>query len=327
MFGGLCLWSLVFIPFPQFMAGTAERIQQFARNRFLTGPKSVPNVNLLKDPELKNTIMNNNNHMIDMNGILEKYAGKLGGKFKPDQKMDGVKIHAWHIPVADKTRPTVIVHHGRGSNIMHLESVIQAFRKKNMGVIVYDYPGFGKSGGSPSPEALCQSGVAMSLFAQEVKNIPLDQQIIFGNSLGSIVAANTAKALEEIGAGTPKALVLVNPLPSLKEVFIHMRDRFKLGWLYNEGRLKLDLEAHQPLRGLTHTPVQVIRGEQDKYIPMEQVRTMFERIGKPDASGSRAAFYEKGEHLEMKPLSQLHHRLKDKDYPLLADEVERFIQR
>lgn len=322
MFGGLCLWSLVFIPFPSRMSGVAKKIQQFSTNRFLTGPTGKPNLNLIKDKTLQAAIQE---YHINLKDTLEgALNGDLRKTLKLDPLTDNITVQAWHVP-APKGRPTVIVHHGRGSNIMHLESVMQAFRKKNMGVIVYDYPGFGCSGGSPSPQSLYKSGLALSLHAEKHLKEPvtLDSQIIFGNSLGSIVAANTAKALEEIGKPAPKALVLANPLPSIIDVFRHFRDRFHLGMIYNEKRLTLDMDAIQPLKGLKQTPVQVIRGEQDKYIPIDLVQKMYKGIGEHHT----VPFYRNGKNLKLEVFPQLHHRLKDSDYPFLVDQVERFVQR
>lgn len=328
MFSGLCLWVLVFIPFPKFMGGTARRIEKFSANRFLTGPQEKSDFQFLKDKTLRTIIENKNEHFINIREVLESNrTSALTGKWKINPIVDDIAVHAWHIP-APAGRPTVIVHHGRGSNIMHLEPVMRSFREKNMGVIVYDYPGFGRSGGSPSPESMYKAGLAVSLHAKNRLKvpIPLQDQIIFGNSLGSIVAANTARALEEMGEASPKALVLVNPLPSIKEVFIHIRDSFKLGWLFNEKRMTLDLDGATPLKHLTQTPVQIIRGKQDKYIPMKQVEQMFEHIGKPDLE-SAASFYRNGKHLEKTILGDTHHRLKEKDYPLLANHIEAFLQK
>lgn len=322
MFGGLCLWSLVFIPFPKSMGKLAKKVQRFSTNRFLTGPKGKPDLGLIRDKSLKAAIREYHINLKDtFNGTM---SADMKKKLHIDPVTDDIKVHAWHVP-APAGQPTAIVHHGRGSNIMHLESVMQAFRKKKMGVIVYDYPGFGRSGGSPSPESLYKSGLALSLFAdsgKQMARIPIQDQIIFGNSLGSIVAANTAKALEEMGKPAPKGLVLANPLPSIIDVFRHFRDRFHLGWLYNEKRLTLDMEAIEPLKALKQTPVQIIRGAQDKYIPIDLVRKMFQGIG----DARKVPFYQGDKHLKMEIYPQLHHRLKDSDYPFLVDEVEKFIQ-
>ncbi|WP_373531820.1 alpha/beta hydrolase [Vampirovibrio sp.] len=328
MFSSLCVWALVFIPLPRFMGGTAKRIEKFSANRFLKGPQEKPDAQFLKDKTLRSIIENKNEHFINIQQVLkENQASALKGRFKADPLLDDITVHAWHIP-APAGRPTVILHHGRGSNIMHLEPVMRTFRDQKMGIIVYDYPGFGRSGGAPSPEALYKSGLAVSLYAKQRMGakIPVKDQIILGNSLGSIVAANTAHALELLGEVAPKALVLANPLPSLKKVFVHNRDRFKLGWLFNEKRMTLDLDAEAPLKKLTHTPVQIIRGKQDQYIPMAQVDQMFRQIGKPEGQ-SLAPYYENGAHLDKTLLGETHHRLKDRDYPLLAAQIDRFIQR
>ncbi len=314
MLGGLCLWSLIFVPLPKALS---TRIEKISAHRFLTGPKEKPDLRYLKDTSLSALIQE---RYIDMKQVLEENRASLvKAGMTLDATLDKLKIHAWHIP-APAGRPTVILHHGRGSNMMHMERVMQVFRQKKLGLLLYDYPGFGRSGGIATPEALNKSGVAVSLYAKSSRGleIPLSQQIHVGNSLGSMVGAYTARVLEQMDDNPLKALVLVNPLPSFKQVFVHIRDRFKLGWLLNEKRIRVDMDGATPLSQLTKTPVHFVRGRNDRYIPLHQVEQMFQSVGSKSASG----FYNHPGQKNLVLWDDTHHRLGEKDYHRLAQYVD-----
>ncbi len=314
MLGGLCLWSLIFVPLPKALS---TRIEKISAHRFLTGPKEKPDLKFLKDTSLRALVQE---RYIDMKQVLEENRESLAkAGLKLDEALDKLKIHAWHIP-APPGRPTVVLHHGRGSNLMHLEHVMQVFRQKKLGMLLYDYPGFGRSGGIATPDALNKSGVAVSLYAKSSRglDIPLSQQIHVGNSLGSMVGAHTAHVLEQMDDNPMKALVLVNPLPSFKQVFVHMRDRFKLGWLLNENRIQVDMDGATPLRHLTRTPVHFVRGRNDKYIPLRQVQQMFEGVG----SLTSSEFYKNSAQKTLNVWEDTRHRLGERDYQHLAQSVE-----
>lgn len=314
MLGGLCLWSLIFVPLPK---GLSARIEKVSAHRFLTGPKEKPDLRYLKDTSLRALVQE---RYINMKQVLaENRASLAKAGLKLDTALDNLKIHAWHIP-APAGRPTVVLHHGRGSNMMHLEHVMQVFRQKKLGLLLYDYPGFGRSGGIATPDALNKAGVAVSLYAKSSQGleIPLSRQIHVGNSLGSMVGAHTAHVLEQMDDNPMRALVLVNPLPSFKQVFVHMRDRFKLGWLLNENRIRLDMDGATPLKHLTKTPVHFMRGRHDRYIPLHQVEQMFETVG----SQTQSRFYRQPGQKQLTLWEETHHRLAEKDYQRLAQYVD-----
>lgn len=314
MLGGLCLWSLIFVPLPKALS---TRIEKLSAHRFLTGPKEKPDLRYLKDTTLGALVQE---RYINMKQVLEENRASLvKAGVELDATLDKLKIHAWHIP-APAGRPTVVLHHGRGSNMMHLERVMQVFRQRKLGLLLYDYPGFGRSGGIATPDALNKSGVAVSLYAKSSHglDIPLSRQIHVGNSLGSMVGAYTARVLEQMDENPLKALILVNPLPSFKQVFVYIRDRFKLGWLLNENRIRLDMDGVTPLRQLTKTPVHFVRGRNDKYIPILQVEQMFEATGSQTAS----PFYRHHGQKRLSIWEDTHHRLGEKDYHRLARYVD-----
>ena len=103
---------------------------------------------------------------------------------------DGRRLHAWHAPGA-AAGPTLIWSHGNAGNIDMRRDVLLALARRGLGVLAYDYRGYGKSDGSPS-----EAGVyldAEAVFDSEVARGTDPRTIIcFGESLGGAVSIELA---------------------------------------------------------------------------------------------------------------------------------------
>lgn len=158
--------------------------------------------------------------------ILQRNQRKL--IFRPDKLSPTFKFQFDHpfrefnIPVADSSyynmvliqavnaKGIVIYFHGNTGNIATQSRHIPIFIKHNYDVLMMDYPGFGKSGGTDSEldlynEALITYQLAKNYF-------PSDSIIIYGRSLGTAMAA-------ELASGHPcKMLILESPFYSLDDL-------------------------------------------------------------------------------------------------------------
>ncbi len=308
---GLGLWSLIFIPC------LPKTFRQRVTNRFLSGPKHKSEVRLLKDQSLQSVIQEFHFNLKDQfkgfkGSILNLKGSKLDLKIDP--KVDDIKIHSWYVPAkAGSNKPTVVLHHGRGTNLMHMEGVIQAYRQKGYGVFAYDYPGFGRSEGVASEQGVYKSGIAASLFLKNLSKagVPVSNQVIAGNSLGSVVAINSAKALEDMNL-KPKSLVSINTFPSMKETFRYNLDRAGVGKIFNVERIDLDLDGKDSFSKLKNIPVLMLHGEKDRITPRAMADKMFASL---TTTGPK----------KIETLTDAAHCLVNKDYLQIADKVDHFL--
>ncbi|PIQ88877.1 MAG: alpha/beta hydrolase [Candidatus Omnitrophica bacterium CG11_big_fil_rev_8_21_14_0_20_42_13] len=111
---------------------------------------------------------------------------------------DGLNLKAWFIP-AEGARRTLMFFHGNGGNISHRLDKIRLFHNLGMSVFIFDYRGYGLSGGRPSEGGFYRDSGAAYRYLTENKNIAPENIIFFGESLGSAPAVDLA-AREEIGA-------------------------------------------------------------------------------------------------------------------------------
>src|SRR5262245_129171 len=67
---------------------------------------------------------------------------------------DGTKIHAWWLP-HPQAEGAMLYCHGNAGNLSHRSTMVYRWHQEmNVSVLIFDYPGYGRSEGKPS-EAGC----------------------------------------------------------------------------------------------------------------------------------------------------------------------------
>ena len=68
------------------------------------------------------------------------------------QSADGVRLHGWSIPPREETAMWVLYCHGNSGNVSHRLEVAQLIHELGLGVLAFDYRGYGLSQGQPHRE-------------------------------------------------------------------------------------------------------------------------------------------------------------------------------
>ena len=121
---------------------------------------------------------------------------------------DEVKIKLLYLPVASSNK-ILLYFHGNAGNIYHRIPTLIQLQKFGVNVIGVSYRGYGKSEGSPSEDGVYLDGMAALKYITETLGFSEKNIIIFGRSIGTTVAINTAEN-RELGG-----VVLVTPLTSV----------------------------------------------------------------------------------------------------------------
>jgi len=108
---------------------------------------------------------------------------------------DGTRIHGWWLrPVTEDLTRVVLLCHGNGGNLSHRGELMRELHQQlGCGVLQFDYPGYGKSSGSPSESGCYAAGDAAMQWLANDKKLPATCVIIVGESLGGGVAVELAK--------------------------------------------------------------------------------------------------------------------------------------
>ncbi len=105
------------------------------------------------------------------------------------------RIEAWYLPPLQSsgTAPLLVFTHGNGELIDYWPEEFDAPRGWGLGVLLVEYPGYGRSDGTPSQPAIREGMLAAYDWAQR-KRTSTERIIPYGRSLGGGAAAIVARA-------------------------------------------------------------------------------------------------------------------------------------
>jgi len=182
---------------------------------------------------------------------------------------DGTKLHGWYIPPAETDGPVLLWAHGNAGNISHrVENIALIRRQLGAGVFLFDYRGYGLSGGSPIEDGLYADARAAYIWL--ANRIPPKQIFLFGRSLGAAVMVKLAS--EGVKA---RGLILESPFESLLAMGQKMFPILPVSWIVEQ---KFDLATLVPT---VKMPVFVLHGSQDEIVPFSQGKKVFSLAPQP----------------------------------------------
>lgn len=219
-------------------------LRRVIEKQLLYAPKRVAIREDLKNPEFK------------------KDTKRLKSVFFTASDLKDVPLHGWYLQ-APKGRPTIVFTHGRGDNIASLEPVLEAAQKKGYGIFVFDYRGFGNSGGTPSETGVYKDLIAACKTLKSDYGIPYHDQILMGHSLGGAIATKVMSLKPD----RFKGLVLLSTFNSMKATLSYHRDQMKwVKWMFNEELVKSSFNSAAVI-GKIKQPILGFWGEADPVTP------------------------------------------------------------
>ncbi len=195
---------------------------------------------------------------------------------------DGVKLHGWWMP-AKSAKATVVYSHGNAGSLPHHFVFVHWLVDAGYNVMMYDYRGYGKSGGKVSKQGIVED--AKAAFRYTAAREDVDGIISFGHSLGG---AKSIAALAEAAPTKLKAVLVDSSFASYKD----MAER-----VAGPRARKVVTDTFEPyvyIKKLPEgTPILVVHGSDDSTIPFSQAEKLVAAANPP----KRLMRVEGGDHV------------------------------
>tara|TARA_B100002019_G_scaffold95649_1_gene82362 strand:+ start:1333 stop:2145 length:813 start_codon:yes stop_codon:yes gene_type:complete len=172
------------------------------------------------------------------------------------------KLIAWHYK-KNKDFKTLLFFHGNAGKIDNRIYKLNEFSKMDLNYLIFAYRGFSGNSGKPHEAGFYKDAKAAKLWLN-LNNVPDNQIILYGESLGTAVAIEAAKENDFAG------VILESPFTSMTElakkyypylpVKILLRDKYD-----TIKKLKL-----------VNSPILVMHGKRDKIVPYEMGLKVYE---------------------------------------------------
>jgi fermentation-respiration switch protein FrsA (DUF1100 family) len=166
----------------------------------------------------------------------------------------GARVEAWFLPSRTAARAPLLVHaHGNGELIDIQVQSVAALRDAGIGVLLVEYPGYGRSTGTPTEKSVTATFLAAYDWATHEARVDPARIIGYGRSLGGGPVA-------QLAARRPlAAIVLESTFTSIGEL---VRDKGIPAWLVvNEFDTRAVLEKYPG-------PVLILHGTKDGTFPV-----------------------------------------------------------
>jgi pimeloyl-ACP methyl ester carboxylesterase len=200
---------------------------------------------------------------------------------------DGLMLHGWYCTPQKLTggkmqpvpaRMVLLWFHGNAGNLSHRYDMVRMLMQLPVEVFIIDYRGYGKSEGQPSEEGLYMDGAAAWEYLTVERGVPADRIIIFGKSLGGVVAVDIASKVSPAGIIVQSSFTSASDMAALVMPFLP-------GSLLRTKMRSIDKI------GAVRCPKLFIHSRTDDVVPFELGRRLFEAAPEPKQ------FYEvKGAH-------------------------------
>ena len=186
-------------------------------------------------------------------------------RFGPDGR-----LHGWFVPGSGPSGVTMLWFHGNAGNISHRLEWMRRLREGlGVSIFIFDYQGYGRSGGRPSEAATDADARAALTYLRSRDDVAADRIVYFGKSLGAAVGAGLA--IDE----PPHRLVVQSGFTSIAAMARH-----HYGFLPIGGLLRTRYPTAERI-GQVAAPVLVVHGDRDEVVPIDQARALYAAAAEP----------------------------------------------
>ena len=215
---------------------------------------------------------------------IDSTPDKLGLKYEDVTltTSDGIRINGWFLPAPEppttrhespvtshRSPITVLFFHGNAGNISHRFEKLDVLHSLGTDVFIIDYRGYGRSEGKPNEDGTYRDAQAAYTYLTQTRNRESKTLVVYGESLGSAVAAELASKVEVGG------LILEEAFTSIADVGQKMFPFLPVRWLVRNKYDTLDKMPH------IHAPLLILHSRDDEFFDMRHAQRLLAAANDP----------------------------------------------
>lgn len=194
----------------------------------------------------------------------------------------GEHVTAWYKPAKDGY-PTIAYCHGNAGSLEMRAAILKEISDRGFGVMIAAYPGFKghkkRPSIDPSENTCYATGHAMIRTLVNRHHVPMDNILLFGESMGGAVALRTALNVEQ---GIPDLGYEPDKIPGVIcfNTFTSLVDRAKEQFPMLPADMLMDNRFESDkIIGQVQAPVLLLHGKDDEYTPCDHSVRLHEASG------------------------------------------------
>ncbi len=202
---------------------------------------------------------------------------------------DGLTLNGFYVPPSSPNKEVLVYFHGNGGHHGHRFYKVEAYLDAGYGVLFAGYRGYGGNPGAPSEQGFYHDGRAYMDWAKDIRGIPAERIILYGESIGSGTAVQMATEYKSA------AMILETPFDSLVDVAAKKYFFVPVRLLLKDYFMNIDkIESIE-------RPLLIMHSHKDQTIPFSNAKRLYERAKAPKkmaefSDGGHNNLYEHGSH-------------------------------
>jgi len=195
---------------------------------------------------------------------------------------DGLKLIGWFLPAQGPALGTVLQLHGNAENISTHFTSLAWMPARGFNVFTFDYRGYGGSEGKPTLEGVQRDVDAAVQTLRSRGDIDKDRIVMYGQSLGGALAAYYVAHTPR--RGDIRALVIESTFSGYRDIAREKLASFWLTWPLQvplAWTIEDDYSPVDAIGRVSPIPVLIIHGDQDRTVPVEHGRRLYEAAKSP----------------------------------------------
>jgi pimeloyl-ACP methyl ester carboxylesterase len=182
------------------------------------------------------------------------------------------KIPCLFLRPKSEIRFVMLYAHGNEEDLGNIYQMLCVLSNllESVAIIAVEYPGYGiyQGFGKCTESRLLKTLETAYIFIRNDLNVPKENIIICGRSIGTYAASRVAKLFE------PCALILISPFAVMEHVASRFIGRFLAKYILGNRFSTLEIIRE------ASTPLLIIHGEKDELIPVEHAKFLYKQAWK-----------------------------------------------